>query len=121
MMNKFLNHRWKYVIVFSKRSLNIQSDRDLSTRMKFLNDSKKFKQALELFDKYEKNNNGTFSNLTITQALKASAQIGDFQRGKTLHHLISSRLQTDSYLLASLIHFYSKFFFLINYCINIIL
>ena len=118
MSTKLVNHRLSFLIVFLKRSVNIQSNFDLGKEMKLLNDNKQFKKALELFDKQKKNNIETFSSLTITQALKACAQLEDLQRGSTIHHLISSRIKDDSYILASLIHLYSKskeefFFFLI--------
>ncbi|CAF0779868.1 unnamed protein product [Adineta steineri] len=43
----------------------------------------------------------------ITQALKAFAHLGDLQRGINMHHTISSRINNDSYIFASLIHFYN--------------
>ncbi|CAF0948790.1 unnamed protein product [Adineta steineri] len=43
----------------------------------------------------------------ITQALKAFAHLGDLRRGINMHHTISSRINNDSYIFASLIHFYS--------------
>ncbi|CAF5031375.1 unnamed protein product, partial [Rotaria sp. Silwood1] len=105
----------KHVItmqVFIKRSTTtttttIQSKSDLGSKMKSLNDNKQFKKALDLFDKYNKNNIEIYSSFIITQALKACASIGDLQRGSTIHHLISSRIKDDYYILASLIHLYS--------------
>ncbi|UJR34389.1 hypothetical protein I4U23_021797 [Adineta vaga] len=76
--------------------------------MKCLNDNKQFKQSLELFDKYKKNNLKSFSSLLITQALKACTHLKDYQTGLNIHHLISSRINNDSYILASLINFYIK-------------
>ncbi|CAF5006932.1 unnamed protein product [Rotaria sp. Silwood1] len=104
----------KHVItmqVFIKHSTTtttIQSKFDLGSKMKSLNDNKQFKKALDLFDKYNKNNIEIYSSFIITQALKACASIGDLQRGSTIHHLISSRIKDDYYILASLIHLYSK-------------
>jgi hypothetical protein len=77
--------------------------------MKLLNDKKEFKRALELFDKYNENNIETFSNFTIIQAIKACTQIGDLQRGSTIHYLISSRVKNDPRILGSLIQFYNTF------------
>ena len=78
--------------------------------MKMLIDKKQFRKALQLFDEHEKTNDIKISSsLTITQALKACTQIGDLQRGRMIHQLISSRVQDDSYILASLIHLYSEF------------
>ncbi|CAF4069265.1 unnamed protein product, partial [Rotaria sp. Silwood1] len=106
----------KHVItmqVFIKRSTTtttttIQSKSDLGSKMKSLNDNKQFKKALDLFDKYNKNNIEIYSSFIITQALKACASIGDLQRGSTIHHLISSRIKDDYYILASLIHLYMQ-------------
>ncbi|CAF0788560.1 unnamed protein product [Adineta steineri] len=75
--------------------------------MKLLNNQKEFTKALELFDKYKKNNTQSLSTLTITQALKACAQTGDLQRGSTIHQFLSSRFEKNSAILTSLIHFYS--------------
>jgi hypothetical protein len=108
MSIKFLNHRLSSVIVFVKRSVIIQSNFDLGSQMKLLNDNKQFKKALELFDKHKKNNIETFSSLIITQALKACTHLQDLQYGSTIHRLISSRVKNDLYISASLIHLYSK-------------
>jgi len=109
MSTKLLNHRLSSLIIFVKRSVLIQSDFDLANQMKSLNDNKQYKKALDLFDKHKKNELETFSSFIITQALKACAHIGDLQRGATIHHLISSRIKDDMYILASLIYLYSKF------------
>ena len=77
--------------------------------MKSLNDNKQFKKALELFDKHKENKIKRLSSLIITQALKACTHLGELQRGKAIHHLISSRIKNDIYISASLIHLYSKF------------
>jgi hypothetical protein len=103
------NHRFSSLIVFVKRSAIVQSKFNLGIEMKLLNDNKQFKKALELFDKHKKNKVETFSSLIITQTLKASAHLGDLQRGQAIHHLISSRIKDDSHILASLINLYSKF------------
>jgi hypothetical protein len=109
MSNKLFQDRLLPFIVFVKRSLTIQSDFDLGNQMKLLNNNKQFKKTLDLFDEHQKNNIETCSSLILTQVLKACAQTGDLQRGKIIHNLISSRLKTDSYILTSLIHLYSKF------------
>ncbi|CAF1112657.1 unnamed protein product [Adineta steineri] len=79
--------------IFIKRPLIIQSDFYLSKKMKLLNDNKQFQKTLELFDQYKKNKSETFSNL---------------QLGKTIHHLISSHIEDDSYISTSLIHLYMQ-------------
>ncbi|CAF1464338.1 unnamed protein product [Rotaria sordida] len=108
MPKKLLNHRLTSRIVFVRLSVTIPSDFDLGIQMKLLNDKKQFKKALELFDTYMEKNNQTLSSYIITQALKACAQIGDFQRGSTIHHLIPSRTKDNSYVLTSLIHLYMQ-------------
>ncbi len=117
MFNKLLNHRSIFQIIFLKRSATVRSDFDLGNQMKLLDDKKQFNKALQLFDQYKENNTAIYSSFPISQALKACAQIGDLQRGSTIHHLISSHTKKDSHILASLIHLYSKFqqnlFFLI--------
>jgi hypothetical protein len=117
MLTKVVNYRLSSLIILVKRSIIIQPNFDLGKEMKLINDNKQFEKALELFDKHKKNNIETFSSLIITQALKACTQIGDLQRGSIIHHLVSSRIKDDHYILASLIHLYSKFveeiFFLI--------
>ncbi|CAF0878275.1 unnamed protein product [Adineta steineri] len=75
MLNKLLNDRLRFLITIVKRSSNIRSDSDLASQMKLLNDNKQYKKAFELFDEYKENKIETFSNLTIIQVLKASAQI----------------------------------------------
>ncbi|CAF1444333.1 unnamed protein product [Adineta steineri] len=88
--------------------INIESDFDLGMKMKSLNDNKQFNKSLELFDKFKINNVKSLSNLTISQALKACINLNDVQRGRNIHQLISSRINKDSYILISLIHFYIK-------------
>ncbi|CAF1298068.1 unnamed protein product [Rotaria sordida] len=108
MLKKLLNHRLTSRIVFVRLSVTIPSDFDVGIQMKLLNDKKQFKKALELFYTYKEKNNQTLSSYIITQALKASAQIGDLQRSSTIHHLISSRIKDNSYILTSLIHLYMQ-------------
>ncbi len=104
-----LDHHLSSLIVLVKRSVIIQSDLDLANQMKFLNDTKQFRKTLELFNKNRENNNiNTCSSTIIIQALKACARLGDLQRGSTIHHLISSRIKNDSYILVSLINLYSQ-------------
>lgn len=82
----------------------------MGKEMKMLNDQKQFEKALRLLDQHKDNNNIEMcSSLTITQALKACAQIEDLRRGSMLHQLVLSRVKDDSYILASLINLYSEF------------
>jgi len=109
MLNKLVNHRLPCPISFLKRSATIPRDFDLANQMKQLNTKKQFKKALELFDEYKKTNPQTPSDYIINQALKACTELGDIHRGSRIHHLLSSKLKENSYVLTSLIHFYSKF------------
>ena len=109
MHNKAFNRVLSSHIVFAKRSAMNRLDFDLGKQMKFFNDNKKFQKTLELFDKNKKNSIQAFSSLTVTQALKACAHLGDIEFGKAIHRLVPSRIKDDSYILASLIHLYSKF------------
>ncbi|CAF1495526.1 unnamed protein product [Adineta steineri] len=109
MSNRLLIPRLSSLTIFVKRSMiNIESDFDLGMKMKSLNDNKQFNKSLELFDKFKINNVKSLSNLTISQALKACINLNDVQRGRNIHQLISSRINKDSYILISLIHFYIK-------------
>jgi hypothetical protein len=84
--------------------------------MKKLNDAKQFDKALSLYDQHEKPNPLLISNKVVTQALKASTKLLDRQRGLTISKKIPLSSMDDSYLLASLIHMFSKLFFLLNIC-----
>ncbi|CAF1267110.1 unnamed protein product [Adineta steineri] len=95
--------------IFTKRSLIIQSDFYLGKKMKLLNDNKQFQKTLELFDQYKKNKSETFSSMIITEALKACTHLKDLQRAETIHHLISSHIEDDSYISTSLIHLYNAY------------
>ncbi|CAF2097519.1 unnamed protein product [Rotaria magnacalcarata] len=105
---KFINYRVTSMKVFTKSSSTVQSKFELGNEMKSFNDKKQFKKALELFDKHMKNNIEVHSSLVITQALKACTHIKDVQRGSDIHRLISSRIQHDFHILASLLHFYMQ-------------
>ncbi|CAM2728313.1 unnamed protein product [Rotaria socialis] len=96
------------LIIVARRSIKIESELNLVNQMKLMDDKKQFNKALELFDKHKDKSIDRSSNMILTQILKACAGIGDLQRGSTIHRLVSSRLENDSYLLASLIHLYMQ-------------
>ena len=78
--------------------------------MKMLNQKKQYAQVLDFFDEHTQEKNiKHLSSSVITQALKASTQLGDLRRGQAIHHLVSSRVKTDCYILSSMIHLYSEF------------
>lgn len=108
MSIKLINSRLSSAIVFLKRSKIDQARFDLGKEMKMLNDNKQFEKALQLFDEHTKSNIKTCPSFTITQALKACANIGDLQRGSTIHQLVSDRIDSDCFISASLIHLYSE-------------
>jgi hypothetical protein len=97
-------------MVLVKRSAISQSDINLANQMKLFNDVKQFRKTLELFNNNKENYNiNTCSSTIIIQALKACAQLGDLQSGSNIHHLISSRIKNDSYILVSLVNMHSEF------------
>ncbi|CAF4211845.1 unnamed protein product, partial [Rotaria sordida] len=108
MLSKVLNRRLTSLMFIIDYRMIFRSSSGLAIQMKLLNDSQQYEKAHELFDKYIKNNNQTFSNSTIIQALKACAKTRDIQRGFNIYHLISSRIHNDSYILTSLIHLYMQ-------------
>lgn len=109
MLIKFISRRLLSISTTVKKSSILQSNHDLGSMMKSLNDKKQFNQVLELFDKCEANKSQVFSSFIITQTLKACTYAGNIERGMTIHHLFSSQVKTDYYVLASLIYMYSKF------------
>ena len=111
MLNKLFTYRLSINNIFSvKRSIYVpKNEWNLVDQMKLMNKNKQFKQALQLFDKHSNKNINQISNLVLTQVLKSCAGLRDFQRGTMVHNIVSNRLDKDSYLLTSLIHFYSKY------------
>lgn len=112
-MNRFISTKLlefyvRSLKIFIKYSSNIPYKFDLGNQMKSLNDKKQFRNAIEVFDKHMKSNSKAYPSLVITQALKACANIKDYQRGLQIHQLIASRVEQDIHILTSLIHFYSK-------------
>ena len=110
MSKTFLNNRLLFLITVPTRPISIQPKFDLGMKMKSLNDKKQFKETIQLFDQYKRDHIKDSSSLVITQALKACSQLKNLQYGLNIHQNISSRLKDDVYILASLIHLYSKFY-----------
>ena len=80
--------------------------------MKTLNADEQYTKVLDLFEQHKQENNvNPLSSGIVIQALKACTQMGDLRRGQHIHRLVSSRVKTDSYILSSLIHFYSELLF----------
>ena len=89
------------------RSVSFQSSDRLGVHMKQLNDAKRFKESLSLFDSREPSNT---TDLSINQALKASIHSGDFQRGLAIHKELSSRSLMCRHIQMSLVQLYSQSF-----------
>ena len=89
------------------RSASIQSSDRLGAQMKELNDGKRFKESLSLFDSREPSK---ATDLSINQALKASIHSGDFQRGLAIHKALSSRSLKCRHIQMSLVQLYSESF-----------
>ncbi|CAF4273910.1 unnamed protein product [Rotaria magnacalcarata] len=104
----FTNNYLKFLIPAARHLTNTRSNLNLGDEMKTLNDNKQYRKALELFDIFNENNINKCSNWTIIQALKACTETNNAQRGVKIHHLISSRLKHDFYVLPSLIQFYMQ-------------
>jgi hypothetical protein len=108
----------KFTYGINKKIIRYSSTLDIE--MKKLNDANKFDKALSLYDQHEKENPLLISNKVVTQALKASTKLLDRQRGLIISKKIPLSSMNDSYLLASLIHMFSKLFFLVNICFFIL-
>ncbi|CAF4287750.1 unnamed protein product, partial [Adineta steineri] len=87
----------------------IRSYYNLSIEMKKLNDKKEFEKAIDLFSKYEEKSNETICDLSVNQVLKSFTNRKDFQGGLNIHQRYLSRIEENSFILASLIHFYMEF------------
>ncbi|CAF0925904.1 unnamed protein product [Adineta steineri] len=87
----------------------IRSYYNLSIEMKKLNDKKEFEKAIDLFSKYEEKSNETICDLSVNQVLKSFTNRKDFQGGLNIHQRYLSRIEKNSFILASLIHFYMEF------------
>lgn len=80
----------------------------IENQMKQFNDQQKFEKALEIFDQYRNDSSIELSRQMITQAIRACTKTGNLRRGMAIHNLISSRIKDDTYMITSLIHFYSN-------------
>ncbi|XP_006341456.1 pentatricopeptide repeat-containing protein At5g61800 [Solanum tuberosum] len=66
------------------------------------------KDAIELFDQMV-TLNVKFDNVTLVSALSACAQLGELQKGKTIHDYIKRKgIAIDSYLCTGLVDLYAK-------------
>ena len=74
--------------------------------MKNLIDSKQYRKALDVFDRQLEMS--ISNNYSISLALKACTKLSDYERGIQIHRQIPPELLNNSFVQASLIHFYSK-------------
>ena len=97
------------MIILGQRLITTRSTIDLGGQMKMLNDKKQFREALRLFDTCrEQDPQRMLNSMTITQALKACTNTRDLEHGTSIHRIVEARSKEDTYILASLIHLYSK-------------
>ena len=109
MLNRGRNDHWRSAFILVKRLVTTRSAVHLGGQMKMLNDKKQFREALRLFDTCrEQDPQRMLNSMTITQALKACTNTRDLERGASIHQLVAARSKEDTYILASLIHLYSK-------------
>jgi hypothetical protein len=80
------------------------SNVSLSPTMKKLIDARRYKDALDLFDRQSNVSTDSAFNL----ALKACTKLADTQRGIRIHQKLSPQLLQDPFIQTALIHFYSK-------------
>ena len=85
----------------------IRSYMNLAIEMKKLTDENQFKQALDLFNEYEQKDRKQITEVAINLALKASTNLQDFQTGLDISDRYSSRIKSNNFISASLIHFFS--------------
>ena len=72
--------------------------------MKKLMDSRKYREALDLFQRQPQMSSDT----TLIFALKAAALLRDRERGVAIHQQLSSSSLRNPSIQTSLIHFHSK-------------
>ena len=79
------------------------SSRSLSSTMKKLIDSRKYRESLDLFHRQSQ----ATSDTTLLFALKATARLRDRERGVAIHQQLSSSSLRKPSVQTSLIHFHS--------------
>ena len=92
--------RWQYRYFSSVSSSSIE----LNNTMKSLIDARKYRAALDLFDRQHRSSTDT----SLTFALKACTKLGDLDRGIRIHQQLSGQSLTNPFIQTSLIHFYSR-------------
>ncbi|CAF1570069.1 unnamed protein product [Rotaria magnacalcarata] len=104
-----LNKHFRLIYVDIKYGIpTVRSYCNSGINMKKLNDRKEFKQAVELFHKYEHKNSEIISDVAIDQALKSFTNMEDFQGGSDIYQRYLCRIENNCFTLASIIHFYMQ-------------
>lgn len=74
--------------------------------MKKFNERGMYRETINLFEDQRNN----ISDAAISQTLKACYKTNDFDRGKRIHQLISSKSRQNTFILTSLIQLYSELY-----------
>ena len=78
--------------------------RKVDLMMKQLIDSRRYKDALDLFEKQSQ----ISTDITMNLALKACTKLNDRERGVRIHQRLSPTSRNNPFIQASLLHFYSE-------------
>ena len=95
---KFMKKDWRYFSQISSSPIKLNST------IKRLIVSRKYEEALDLFDRKF----SECTNVTFTLVLKACSKLSDYHRGIRIHQQLPSKSLEDPFIQTSLIHFYSK-------------
>ena len=76
----------------------------LNLMMKDLIDARRYKDALDLFERQSQ----ISTDVTLNLALKACTKLDDRERGARIHRQLSSKSRANPFIQASLLHFYSE-------------
>ena len=72
--------------------------------MKDLIDARRYKDALDLFERQSQ----ISTDATLNLALKACTKLADRERGARIHRQLSSKSHANPFIQTSLLHFYSE-------------
>lgn len=120
--SRLLIHHSRLVISTAKCLFAVHSDVAIVNQMKRLSDEKKYDQALQLFDTYNKKyNSSSLPSRMVTLALKACTETRDLERAKDIHHHLSLTNRSNPYIILSLVDCYSKLNFSLSIDISLVL
>lgn len=80
----------------------------LDTRMKQLNDQKKYRQAMALFDALPQEKQPSTTTLAVDQAIRACLELNDLQRGVAISEKLSPTLMKNIFVQSRLIRLHSS-------------